>query len=236
MKVRIHIVIWGLLLWTSAQLPAQQVGNGQWINGKVSQDYKKFTWSIEPNIRFRNGFNVIDNLFLEAGVKRKINKNFDIAGKYRVGYNGFQSSSHSIYHRFNMDLTWDKKWKRADIKITYRPRAQVKFQREEGGIAQDWYFRNKLSFSKNITKKWDANLGTELFTKLNDREQGILNNEIRLYGGVEWEFKKRQKIEIYYLLSQEFNRKNPMQAHNLGLGYSYELKKLKLGKKQEKGR
>ena len=231
-----------LLLVSGSRLSAQQRDNGQWFSLKISQDYKKLNWSVEPNLRTRYGFLILSRAFSDFGIKYEINKYLNLSFKYRLGLRE-ELPQYSLYHRFNLDAQVKYKWKKADLEVSYRPRIQYGVRNKGEGLEHAWTFRGKFNLTKEVHKKVDVFTEFEAFTQINDPDSRpekakiwLLTDELRFYLGATYKFAKRQELTAFYLLSQEINRSDALQNHVFGLGYGYDLKKLKKKKKKNKSK
>lgn len=227
-------IVAGLLLCLGVSLHAQRVENHQWFSVGLSQNVKDFRWTYEQNLRMRYGMYILDNSFSEFGGRYKINKFVAVKAKYRIGFKEPHKGPVSFYHRVNLDLNFDYKWKAQDLKIEYRPRVQVRFKPDEGRTDQNWYVRNKVTLTRKINKKFDVWAAGELFHRLNKPGYPVFSDEWRALAGVDYEVKKRQRIRLFYLYSKEIQLEDPWTNHVVGLGYSYRFKKVKFNKDKSK--
>ncbi|HHG84377.1 MAG TPA: DUF2490 domain-containing protein [Bacteroidetes bacterium] len=231
MYIAIGAFCFGML--TFSKLSAQRVEDQQWFSATISQDVRKFRWSLEQNVRMRYGFTITDNYFTAFGLRRKLNKRLVISANYRLGWKN-PGINPAVYHRFNLDARLRKRWKKKDLELTWRPRIQVKFRPDKREVDRTWYIRNKLTLSRKLNKKMDLWGAAEIYTQLNEAYQGLNNDEWRAYLGLDIDVGKRKQLSLYYLYSKEFNQTAPFQTHVLGLNFAYRLKKMKKWKKSRK--
>lgn len=234
MKIRLLIAfLLVVILGTPGTSIAQTTENQQWFSVDLSQNVGEYRWSVEQNLRTRYGFSIIDNSFTSLGLRRKINKYLTLSMNYRIGWKN-PTFSPAGYHRFNFDARLSKKWKKQDFELKFRPRIQARFKPDEGRVKEKWYLRYKLTLSKKINKTFDVWVAGELFTRLNEKIQGLNNDEWRAVLGLDIDMGKRKELSVFYMYSNEFNQNDPSHNHIIGLGYSYKLKKWKKGKKDKK--
>ena len=70
-------------------------------------------------------------------------------------------------------------------------------------------------------KKYEPFVSTEIYYLLDN--SGKYFNRIRYKIGTDYELNKRNTINLFYMIQQELNSKNPVRAFILGLGYRYTL-------------
>ena len=114
--------------------------------------------------------------------------------------------------------------------LAYRHRLQVEnrnIQSSESGKVPEWYSRNKFDINYNLTKKLCPYFSTELRYQLHDPrnvESDGTWHRIRFQGGIDYEYSKKSKFGIYYLIQKEYNVSAPENIFITGLEYSLSIK------------
>jgi hypothetical protein len=196
-------------LWTSLSFEAKLV--------------KKVTFNISQEFRFNENITELGAAFTDAGISYKLNKHFQFAVNYRFTQRHRVDNFYSFRHRFYADIKYSQKIKPFDISLRMRFQDQISdIGRASDGGVPDYYLRNKLNMKWDLDKLFTPYLSLELFTPLNSPRVCAFNG-IRVAEGVEYEFTKHHKIDVYYMIQKEMNVNNPRTDFIVGLGYLYKL-------------
>jgi hypothetical protein len=196
-------------LWTSFSFEAKVV--------------KKMTASLEQGFRFNENISELGQIYTEAGVDYKLSKHFGVAASYRFIQKRQVEDYYSYINRFSFAVKYEKKWKPYQLK--FKSSLQDEYadigRAPDGGIPE-YYWRNKLSFSREMDKPYSPYISAELFSPLNYPRTYLFDN-VRITAGVEYAFTKHHKIELYYMIQKEINVSYPETDFILGFGYAYKL-------------
>lgn len=184
---------------------------------------KKVTASISEELRFNENISELGTILTDFGVAYKYNKHFQFAFGYRYSQKRKVEDYYSIRHRFNADIKYEKKLK--PFQFQYRIRLQDQYsdigRASDGGIPE-YYLRNKIAMNLDMEKPYSPYISLELFSSLNYPRHSAFEG-IRTTTGVEYEFSKHHKIDLYYLVQKELNVSNPQTDFVVGLGYFFKL-------------
>lgn len=208
----------------STPLKGQVKDAGLWtsVNFEVKL-IKKLSLNISEELRFNENITELGAAFTDAGLSYKLNKHFQFAVNYRFTQRHRVDNYYSFRHRFYTDIKYSKKFKPFDISLRTRFQDQISdIGRASDGGVPEYYLRNKLSMKLDLDKAYKPYISFELFSPLNYPRMYAFNG-IRAAAGVEYEFSKHHKIDVYYMIQKEMNVKNPETDFVLGLGYSYKL-------------
>jgi hypothetical protein len=194
-------------LWTSVSLEKKIV--------------KQLSVSLSEELRFSDNITELGTIFTDIGLTWKFHKNWRLSGNYRFTNKIRLDNSYSKRHRYYFDLSYRKKF--YQFSVIARTRFQSQYadvNSSETGHLSDYYSRNKLTLKYNITRKIAPYLSAEAFIPINNPKiKGIDNMRYSL--GLEWEFVKNSTFDIFYLIQQEYQVKNPERDFVTGIGYCY---------------
>jgi hypothetical protein len=196
-------------LWTSFSFEAKVV--------------KKLTGSLEQGFRFNENISELGQIYTEAGVEYKLSKHFGVAASYRFIQKRKVEDYYSYVNRFAIAVKYDKKWKPYQLKLksSLQDEYADNGRAPDGGIPE-YYWRNKLIFSREFEKPYSPYISVELFSPLN-YPQNYFIDKLRISAGVEYAFSKHQKIDLFYMIQKEVNVSHPETDFILGFGYAYKL-------------
>jgi hypothetical protein len=196
-------------LWTSVNFEAKVI--------------KKLTATLSEEVRFNENITEVGAFFTDVGLTYKLNKHFQFAVNYRFTERRTVENYYSLRHRIYADVKYEKKLK--PFQIQFRSRLQDQYadigRALDGGIPE-FYLRNKISLKWDLNKPSTPYLSVELFSPLNYPRYNAFDG-MRTSAGVEYEFTKHHKVDIYYMIQKELNVSNPKTDFILGLGYFYKL-------------
>ena len=196
-------------LWTSFSFEAKVV--------------KKLTASLEQGFRFNENISELGQIYTEAGLDYKLSKHFGVAASYRFIQKRKVEDYYSYVNRFTIAVKYEKKWKPYQLKFKSSLQDQyADIGRATDGGIPEFYWRNKVSFSREMEKPYSPYIYAELFSLL-DYPRAYAFAGVRCAAGIEYAFTKHHKIELYYMIQKELNVSNPKTDFILGFGYSYKL-------------
>lgn len=178
--------------------------------------------SIAAEYRLKNNISVFDKTFIETGLSYDLPCDFRIGVSYRLMINQVNSSINqnrdraSAYIRFEHDID--------DFEITYKTLLQYGFDDLNSFTG---YNANKFLNRTSITINYNwfgvpisPFIKYELFTHLNNTS-GVIINQWKLRSGFDYRLSSKSDISVHYTFENEFNVKNPIDAHVVQIGYSY---------------
>jgi hypothetical protein len=211
-------------LFLSTPLKGQVNDAGLWTSFSFeAKVVKKLTANIEQGFRFNENITELGTIYTETILAYKLNKHFQVSGGYRFILKRQVEDYYSYANRFSFFIKYEKKLKPYQFQI----RSSLQDQYSDNGRAPDggipvYYWRNKLSLSRDIDKPYSPYISVELFSPLNYPRTCILKG-VRIASGVEYAVTKHHKIDAYYMIQKELNVSDPKTDFILGFGYSYKL-------------
>lgn len=212
----------GLLF--SSPLMCQVNDAGLWtsVNFEVKV-VKKLTATISEEFRFNENITEVGAILTDVGLAYKLNKHFQFSVNYRYTQRRTTEDYYSKRHRMYIDLKYEKKIK--PIQIQFRIRLQDQYAdigRDTDGGVLEYYLRNKLSLKWDLQKPYKPYISVETFSPLKYPRYSAFEG-IRTTAGVDYDFSKHHKIDVYYMIQKELNVSNPETDFVIGLGYTYKL-------------
>ncbi len=190
---------------------------------------KKFIVLFTEEARFRENYSRLNLFYTNIGLEYKANKYFKTSLVYRWIDKYQDENTFSFRHRLMWDMTG--KYFIKKFTLAYRHRLQVEnrnVQSSESGKVPEWYSRHKIDISYEITKKITPYFSVETRYQFHDPrnfESDKTWHRVRFQGGIDYEYNKKNKFGVYYLIQTEFNVSAPENIFITGLEYSLTLNK-----------
>ena len=225
MTVRFLVSFSSLLaLLFSSPLMGQEKDAGLWTSVNLEAKLvKKLSFNISEELRFNENVTELGAAFTDAGFSYKLNKHFQFAVNYRFIQRRRMDNYYSYRHRFYADIKYSHKLKPFELSFRTRFQDQISDigRASDGGIPE-YYLRNKLSLKWDTKKAYSPYISIELFSPLNYPRLNAFD-AMRTTAGVEYEFSKHHKIDVYYMIQKVVNVSKPETDFIVGLGYFYKL-------------
>ena len=168
---------------------------------------------INPEIRFSN-FMEFSELILQSGLKYNPFKFLKLSGYYRF-ISDYTNDEPEYLHRFAFDAEPKYEINRLELELRLRYTNYTDFAGETGENRS--YFRYRLQVKYDIRNfKFNPHISWELFQKSNEKSFYKGRYEV----GVEYGFKKKNELEIFYFLQDYYNKD---KLHHI-IGVKYQLK------------
>lgn len=212
----------GVLLFTPAM--GQVKDAGLWTSVSFEAKLvKKLSINISQEFRFNENITELGAALTDAGFSYKFNKHFQFAANYRFTQRYKLENYYSFRHRFYADVKYSHKIKPFEMSWRIRFQDQISDigRASDGGIPE-YYFRNKLGLKLDLDKSYKPYISLELFSPLGYPRLNAFDG-IRGTTGIEYDFSKHHKIDVYYMIQKELNVSNPETDFVIGLGYAYKL-------------
>jgi len=215
-------LVWGIILILATNVHAQE--NDFQIWGDISLKYKlnkKFKVQAEFGLRSRENSRLLNQQYVEAGGRYKLKKYFSLAAKYR--FTDYYSNSKSSAHRVQLDLYFQKKWKR--IRWALRERYQYQwFLSDYKNIANVQTLRTRIQLAYNVKKsKMEPFVAVEHYWGLNGKYLW-LTKQMRWTLGLEHPLNKWSDIAIAYRIQREYYKANPLTSYIFLVSYKISIK------------
>lgn len=209
-----------------------QSGDSDWGSwNTIGLEYKldkKWTFSLEEQLRLKEDISVIDEYFTQVGAEYKLFKDFKIAGGLRyIRQNDNQGNiqGYENHFRYNIDAAYKHDINNFTLgyRLRYQNKNELGVSSEEGDYANQ-NIRLKASIEYNISNwKLDPKFSAELFNHF-EKEDDNGFSKYRLTFGTDYKIKKFGKIGVFYRFEKELNVDLPDVTNIIGLKYIYTLK------------
>jgi hypothetical protein len=199
------------------------------ISAKLNNDTK---FGLEVQSRFSRNLTKTDEVFFSPFVKYDVNKLIRVGADYRyTNLIGKVNDAHRICFdieaRNLVDLIKDG----SRFNMSFRTRFTHEYQKTK---RNDDYFRCKFDFEYNLPKsKLKPEVGAELFYHFADQISYTFTsvtsrsriNKFRLKAGLSYPITKNQDLSVFYMIQSRTQESKT--DYILGIGYSYDIGKLK---------
>ena len=206
-------------------LSAQVNDAGLWASVSIEKKINKsFSVNLSEELRFFENMTELGSFFTEVSLDYKLNKTFGFSAGYRFTNKRNVDDSYSKRHRYLLNATIKRKFNQlnAGLRLRYQSQYADYYSDADGQIPAN-YFRTKLSFKYDLNKKYTPFISGETFVHTN-RPDGILLDNYRLEGGLEYEFSKVSSVQISYIYNREVQVNDPWTLYVIGVSWSYVLK------------
>ena len=211
---------------------------GEWIEVRDMETWssigfeldlnKKWSFSLEEQLRLKSNSMEGDSYFTEFGLFYKGFEHFELGGNLRyqsINDNKGKIQGYETHFRYNLDLAYSHKIDR--FKLKYRIRYQNRNELGLDELAGDYAiskWRLKASVSYNIRKwKLDPTFSAEIFRRSQETTTSEFDR-LRMTIGTKYDLKKFGDIKGFYRIERELNATYPKTTHIWGLAYVYTLK------------
>lgn len=234
-RVRKYLFVGALLLFAGS-VQAQQWDFLSWYRVQAHGNLtKKFSMSVEQQVRLFDNSTRLDQTFTELGLGYDLPKGFGLNLAYRFSWSPDQDGSFSNRHRYNVDITYGKKfWKlrgKIRARIQHRPSSSDFNERLEPE-ASPVFVRLKGSVNYRKLGDWTPGIAFEAFFRVEDpNEMGA--NKFRYRVFLNYDLPKRNELGLFYMIETDYSGRTPEYLSVVGLSYAYEWKRPKKKKKKK---
>ena len=211
--MRLVFFVFLLLLLHLPACYAQQQDFQTWSSVTLKKTFSdKFECAAQEQLRLQDNSTRLKQLFTDVGIKYNATKQFHIGFNYR-----FIVKPQEIDNRIYSDIAYD--FRQNNTKATARIRLQHDFVQN---APDQNYIRPKLTVEQKLNRHWKPFVSGELFL-LAFYYEGSEFDEYRISLGTTYNFDKKNSVQVFYMLQQQFNVNDAEQNHILGVGYEYDL-------------
>jgi len=198
-----------------AQTNDAQLWSWVGVHKKITKD---LIGTLEQQVRLDHNISFPKNIFTELRMAYRFNKYVKYTISYRFMNRGQVEGGFVTGNRFTGDLRM--RYKKKPFILSYRNRMQREYRMEEEGIRQINYNRNKMGLALDLDKKFSPFASFEIYYHLNNAEF----NKNRYTLGVEFDLKKRNELDVFYRIQQDYNVNDRETSYVIGIGFSHSLK------------
>jgi hypothetical protein len=209
----------------SAQTKDAELWENLYLEKQLSHNYNIH---FNHEGRMTNNISKFNYAYGDFGFTGKLIKNLKYSVDYVLVFKQTQKRA-STRHQWYVDLSYKIKMKPLELNLRSMFQQQVQDIRssDDGSIPED-YFRNKATlkyqFGVYPWYKFEPYMACEVYDFLDSNtkyQPGV--NRIRYFMGVFYNVNKKNAIELYYLIENNFNINNPPINYVIGLGYAKEI-------------
>ncbi|MCF8346705.1 MAG: DUF2490 domain-containing protein [Bacteroidales bacterium] len=213
------------MLSFSVHSSAQRQDFRTWWSADFSKDFTgDLGMSVELEQRFRYNSLRYDRSLITAAVAYEVLKDLELEGGYRFLVVRDDPGILETRYRLHGDLSYD--YGVDDFSFKLRGRLQYGFNDLN---SVDEYYENKLTNRNKFTAEydvfgWPVSLfaSYELFVALEAYSPVSLSDH-RFETGIEYMISFKSSLELSYMVDNEINQSNPLQAHVMTVSYSLKL-------------
>lgn len=191
---------------------------------------KKTNIVVDEELRLKENYQRINLFYTNVGISYKLNKFIKIDPTYRFIQKLRLEGSYSFRHRFMLDVTAKKKIRNFTLSERIRYQIEVAdYNTSKKGKLAEQFLRFKTDLKYALNKKISPYISCELRYQIrspkgDDPQYDGEFHRIRNVLGVEYQFNKKNSVNLYYLIQSEFNISSPESIYILGIGYSFVIK------------
>jgi hypothetical protein len=195
-----------LLIFLYLTAHSQEKDFGIWYG--ISAEHKlsdKLAIELSMDIRTFNKAGRIEQAFLEGGITYGFNKNFAVAGSYRLSDNIENNNSYYFQHKFFLDLKGNIPLGNFDLsgRLRFQTRTKTYFK-DISNDHPDYNGRIKLKVVyKTPVFPVDPYLYIESFTPMFSEKTRTIEKE-RLGAGLEFSIAKHHSASLEYIFQRDF--------------------------------
>ena len=230
-QINFILIFAALILFCNNSFGQQKNDAGTW--NTLSFQYalsKKTNIVFDEEFRLKENYQRINLFYTNVGISYKLNKYIKIDPTYRFIQKRRLEGSYSFRHRFMLDVTVKKKLKKFTLseRVRYQIEVGDYYTSRKGKLAEQFLrFKTDLKYalSEKITPYISCELRYQIRSPKGDGPQydGEFHR-IRNVLGVEYQFNKKNSVNLYYLIQSEFDISSPESIYILGIGYSFIIK------------
>lgn len=190
---------------------------------------KKWSATLEEQLRLRDNAKNVDIYFTELGLNYKFDKHFDLGfnGRFIRDNDDFgKIQGYENHFRWNADLSYSHKISDFDFKyrFRYQTKNELGISELQGDIPSN-VVRFKYGVDYNF-KSWklDPEFSTEIFKETQPDNEF---DKIRFTLGTTYKTKSYGDIGAFYRMEKELTGLYPKTTNIVGIKYKYNLKRKK---------
>lgn len=204
---------------------------GIWTSLGLEKKLGKWDLGTEFELRTMDNTSKINRVSLQFDASYALWKPLKVGLSYQfIDFNDTKYSDFQPRYRFSLFATGSQKL--GHFNFSLRERLQLTTKDESDRIKSSgaidtykinpaWIWRNRLKVSYNIPHcKLSPYGSVETFYQLNNPDGNVFD-DLRYTIGLNYVLKKKHKFDLYYLIDNEINVKDPVRRFVVGVGYTY---------------
>jgi hypothetical protein len=184
-----------------------------WYSISLEKSFsKKLEAGLEQMLRLSENSTQFSQTYSDVGIQYNAVKRLSISANYR-----FTIRPNENVQRVYSSISYSLKYN--DWKAEPRLRVEHYFIPASKDLN---LLRPKLSISNKINKRFELFVSGELFFTIFYYEGDMLN-QYRLSAGTDYNFNRKNSLQLYYIYEKEVNVNAASLNHILGVGYKYKF-------------
>jgi hypothetical protein len=180
-----------------------------------------FSILFTQEARLNENMTEVGTIFSEPGVSYRFSRRFKAGMAYRFTLKRRLDDTYERRHSWYIQGLYRESLKPVQLvfRIRYQSRYDDAFTSVEAAIPEN-HFRTKLTLKYDLNKKFEPYVyGETFFQTCSTVTQSF--DQLRLCAGIEYSFNRKHMIDLHYLISREYNVKNPETDYVVGVGYYF---------------
>ena len=201
---------------------AQEQDAGLWMSVQVEKRLNRsLSASFSEEVRLRENLTEVGTIFSDIGLEYRFWNRFRIGGHIRFIEKRRLDDTYEASFRSYIDLSYREKLKPVQfiLRLRFQTQYAPPFEIPDEPGAEN-YSRIKLTVKLDLNKRVEPYLYAESFIHLNSWE-GMLFDAMRYCGGVEYAVTRMHRVDLFYLIQQEYQVKNPETDFIIGINYTF---------------
>lgn len=191
---------------------------------KVQKDLgREFTASLEYEHRFDNLLTTFDKALIEPTLSFDFTKRIRVGAEWRFMID--QNLVREIEYKQRASAYFRYSYPMGDFDLKTKIALQYGFDEltSSSGKNSKLINRNTLELEYDwFGSKFTPFVAYEFFYHINNKNGGIIN-QWKARAGTSYRINKRSELSVFYLFEKEINVAHPVDAHVLGVGYTYKM-------------
>jgi len=204
---------------------SQQEDAGLWTGIRFNYDLSdKWQLSFEEELRFHENVSRLDKFYSQVGLSLRASDHVEFGAFYRFENQQDNNSNYDNRHRFHFDF--ELKTETGRYTLSSRSRIQTRYTNpysSDDGTIPTNYFRNKFGISYNVRRSTLNPYISYEFYYATNKSSGNEIDHTMFTLGFRFRLKNRDRVNMYYRISQELNVNDPIKLNIFGISLTSKL-------------
>lgn len=184
-----------------------------WAGTKIHvSPAKKLRITTQFQNRWNNNVSAQKNYLAQFDLRYKLSKHFYVKPSFRLSRAPDINKDKNRYS-MNIGYTFDKK----KFPLTIENRLRYQYENFVSTVRTKHLLRNKLELGYKLSRLVDPYFSYEIFYGFEQFD----DHRFRL--GLDWRVNRTFKVNTFYALERELNKKNPDMTHIIGLSLNAKI-------------
>lgn len=211
-----------LLVFCEVAAFAQVQDAGLWLSAAIEKRVSRsVSFCFTEEVRLDENMSEVGTIFSDIGVEYRFLKRFSVAGYYRFTLKRRLDDTYEPRNRHYIDIGYREKFNPVKLTLRLRFQSQYPYFFADHAVRDPEYdTRVRLKLALDLNRRYEPYLSAESFFGMSNNE-GVCLDAMRYCADVEYNFNRMHKIDLHYMIQQEYQVKNPETDFILGLSYSF---------------